>query len=69
MNEWLGPRVNVAVAGVCGVACFVICAFAPSFPIYFASYVLFQGVPMPMPMLSPLPASLSHLLVSYSSIL
>ena len=44
MNEWLGPRVNVAVAGVCGIACFVICAFAPVFPLYFASYVLFQGI-------------------------
>ena len=32
------------VAGVCGIACFVICAFAPVFPLYFASYAIFQGI-------------------------
>ena len=43
LNEWLGPRVNVGIAGVFGTVCFVICAFSPNFPIYFASYMLCQG--------------------------
>ena len=43
LNEVLGPRVNVGLAGVLGLASFVVCAIAPSFAVYLASYILLLG--------------------------
>ena len=44
LNEWLGPRINCAAAGVLGLVGFLVCAFAPVFGVYFASFVFLIGV-------------------------
>lgn len=43
LNEVLGPRFNVGLAGVLGSASFVVCAIAPSFVIYLCSYIVLLG--------------------------